>query len=255
MFPCCRPQSCPAAQTQRTCPARVRSSRISAGLAERLVARAVTLVRGHPNAHERHYACATAAGMHAGRIQCSKVRVALRPGILVRVGHSDHAQHTCAHGMHGGKLARRKTSRRHRSTHATWLHADTNKHAGAHQRRGCSLAAVCMGTVHAHCTGPRPKTEYQRPGRDHVFADWFGCVCACFYSTTTCPVSLSQLLTSLLAVLGSSGPEAGDISWASLLNVSTSVGPEILLDLALPTEAYQSVPRPQDASPRGLVAA
>ena len=163
--------------------------------------------------------------------------------------------HTCAHGMHGGKLAHRKTSRRHRSTHTTWLHADTNKHAGAHQRRGCSLAAVCMGTVHAHCTGPRPKTEYQRPGRDHVFADWFGCVCACFYSTTTCPVSLSQLLTSLLAVLGSSGPEAGDISWASLLNVSTSVGPEILLDLALPTEAYQSVPRPQDASPRGLVAA
>lgn len=154
MFPCCRPQSCPAAQTQRTCPACVRISRISAGLAERLVARAVTLVRGHPNAHERHYACATAAGMHAGRIQCSKVRVALRPGILVRVGHSDHAQHTCAHGMHGGKLAHRKTPRRHRSTHATWLHADTIKHAGAHQRTGCSLAAVCMGTVHAHCTGP-----------------------------------------------------------------------------------------------------
>ena len=112
--------------------------------------------------------------------------------IQINYFYCDHAQHTCAHGMHGGKLAQRKTPRRHRSTHATWLHADTIKHAGAHQRTGCSLAAVCMGTVHAHCTGPRPKTEYQRPGRDHVFADWFGCVCAWFYSTTTGPVSLSK---------------------------------------------------------------
>ena len=74
--------------------------------------------------------------------------------IQINYFYCDHAQHTCAHGMHGGKLAHRKTPRRHRSTHATWLHADTIKHAGAHQRTGCSLAAVCMGTVHAHCTGP-----------------------------------------------------------------------------------------------------